>query len=201
MEITYSKVNGWHVHFHCYYIFNHELNRSESADFAGTYAAEWVETAQRAGYAAPLAKNQKFEVIDLHKVSSIQAAAKYCTLSKTAVTPQTSKLGHELTNSQSKIGKIKVHGNGQKVLHLTYWDFIRILSDKSEQSEHTLSDKSGSRCRGYLRCTRSLKPQVCKCHRWHAYPGFLCLYAQDDPLVHQPLSIRRNSLRWFAQAH
>lgn len=87
----------------------------------GTYAAEWVETAKRAGYAAPLAKNQKFEVIDLHKVSSIQAAAKYCTLSKTAVTPQTSKLGHELTNSQSKIGKIKVHGNGQKVLHLTYW--------------------------------------------------------------------------------
>lgn len=140
MEITYSHANGWHVHFHCYYVFDHELTRGESADFAGTYAVEWVETAKRAGYSAPLAKNQKFEVIDLHKVSSIQAAAKYCTLSKTAVTPQTSKLGHELTNSQSKIGKIKVHGNGQKVLHLTYWDFIRILSDKSEQSEHTLSD-------------------------------------------------------------
>lgn len=140
MEITYSHANGWHVHFHCYYVFDHELTRGESADFAGTYAVEWVETAKRAGYNAPLAKNQKFEVIDLHKVSSIQAAAKYCTLSKTAVTPQTSKLGHELTNSQSKIGKIKVHGNGQKVLHLTYWDFIRILSDKSEQSERTLSD-------------------------------------------------------------
>lgn len=93
MEVTYSHANGWHVHFHCYYVFDHVLGKSEAADFSGAYAAEWVETARRCGYAAPLARNQRFEVVDLSKVSSIQAAAKYCTLSKTATTPQTSKPG------------------------------------------------------------------------------------------------------------
>lgn len=139
MEVTYSHANGWHVHFHCYYVFDHVLGKSEAADFSGAYAAEWVETARRCGYAAPLARNQRFEVVDLSKVSSIQAAAKYCTLSKTATTPQTSKLGHEMTNTQSKIGKFKVHGNGRKVLHLTYWDFIRILEAENNVLYRTLS--------------------------------------------------------------
>ena len=138
-EITYSHANGWHVHFHCYYIFDHELTKSEAADFAGSYAAEWVETARRCGYAAPMAKNQKFEVIDLHKVSSMQAAARYCTIKKTAVTPQTSKLGHEMTDTQAKIGKVKVHGNGKQVLHLSFWDFVRILTDEHNVFDRTLS--------------------------------------------------------------
>lgn len=145
-EITYSHANGWHVHFHCYYIFDHELSKSEAADFAGSYAAEWVETARRCGYSAPLAKNQKFEVIDLHKVSSVEAAAKYCTLKKTAVTPQTSKLGHEVTDTQSKIGKVKVHGNGKEVLHLSFWDFLRILTDRQPEVERTLSAIRGYCC-------------------------------------------------------
>lgn len=60
MEVTYSHANGWHVHFHCYYVFDHVLGKSEAADFSGAYAAEWVETARRCGYAAPLARNQRF---------------------------------------------------------------------------------------------------------------------------------------------
>lgn len=139
MEVTYSHANGWHDHFHCYYIFDHKLSKSEAADFSGAYAAEWVETAKRCGYSAPLMKNQRFEVIDLDRVSSIEAAAKYCTLSKTATTPQTSKLGHELTNTQSKVGKVKRHANGRDVLHLTYWDFIRILETEHNVTYRTLS--------------------------------------------------------------
>ena len=72
-------------------------------------------------------------------MSSIEAAAKYCTISKTATTPQTSKLGHELTNTQSKVGKVKRHANGRDVLHLTYWDFIRILENEHNVKYRTLS--------------------------------------------------------------
>lgn len=138
-EVTYSHANGWHVHFHVYYIFDHVLSKAEASDFAGSYAAEWVETAKKCGYAAPLRRNQKFEVIDLTRESSAKAAARYCTIKKTAVSPQTDRLGHEITDTQSKIGKIKVHGNGKKVLHLTYWDMVRYLSAPTPQSERTLS--------------------------------------------------------------
>ena len=75
-------------------------------------------------------KKLKIEVI--RRLSGVE-------IEQTATTPQTSKLGHEMTNTQSKIGKFKVHGNGRKVLHLTYWDFIRILEAENNVLYRTLS--------------------------------------------------------------
>lgn len=165
-EVTYSHANGWHVHFHCYYIFGHILSKVESDDFAGSYAGEWVQTAKKCGYAAPLSRNQKFEVIDLSRESSAKAAARYCTIKKTAVSPQTDRLGHEITDTQSKIGKIKVHGNGKKVLHLTFWDMVRYLSTPTPQSERILSDNGFTRaeiealCREYYKATKGCRALV-----------------------------------------
>lgn len=165
-EVTYSHANGWHVHFHCYYIFGHVLSKAESDDFAGSYADEWVQTAKKCGYAAPSSRNQKFEVIDLSRESSAKAAARYCTIKKTAVSPQTDRLGHEITDTQSKIGKIKVHGNGKKVLHLTFWDMVRYLSTPTPQSERVLSDNGYTRaeiealCREYYKATKGCRALV-----------------------------------------
>ncbi|WP_455677068.1 protein rep [Pseudoscardovia suis] len=141
MEITYSRVNGWHVHFHVYFLFEKPLSHADFRKFDKVYSADWVNTATKIGMAAPRLANQKFEQIDLTQdvEANIAKASKYCTLTKVATTPKFSKLGHEITDTQSKIGKVKTHANGRKVLHLTYWDFIRILTDKRDISEHTLS--------------------------------------------------------------
>lgn len=163
-ESTWSFVNGWHWHYHTYWIFtdplegrtvqvpvykrrrdhttyvDHFIERDAFDDFRDTFTADWVDTAVKQGYKAPRFANQVFETIDFSKESTVQAAARYCTSFKTATTPQTSRLGHELTDTQSKVGKVKRHANGRDVLHLTYWDFVRILSMPVDSAERTLSD-------------------------------------------------------------
>ncbi len=167
-ESTWSIANGWHWHYHTYWIFleplqgrtvqvpvykrrkdhttyiDHFEERDAFDDLRDTYTTDWVETAVKKGYAAPRFANQVFEQIDFSKESTMQAAARYCTSFKTATTPLTSKLGHELTDTQAKVGKIKRHANGKDVLHLTYWDFVRILADSTDLTIHTLSDVNGT---------------------------------------------------------
>ena len=167
-ESTWRAANGWHWHYHTYWIFadplegrtvqvpvykrrrdhtmyvDHFDERDAFDDFRDTFTTEWVDTAIKKGYAAPRFANQVFETIDFAKESTVEAAARYCTAYKTATTPQTSRLGHELTDTQSKVGKVKRHANGRDVLHLTYWDFVRILAMPTDLMERTLSDVNGT---------------------------------------------------------
>lgn len=167
-EATWSAVNGWHWHYHTYWIFlkplkgrkvqipvyrrlrDHSMvvDHFDECDafehFRDTFTQDWVSTAIKKGYAAPRFANQVFEVIDFSKESTVQAASRYCTAFKTATTPMTYKLGHELTDTQSKIGKIKRHANGRDVRHFTYWDFVRILAMPLDLMQHTLSDFNGT---------------------------------------------------------
>lgn len=189
-EATWSAANGWHWHYHVYWIFlkplkgrtvqipvyrrakdhtmyvDHFDERDAFDDFRETYTRDWVDTAVKKGYAAPRFANQVFETIDFGKESTMQAAARYCTSFKTATTPLTSKLGHELTDTQSKVGKVKRHANGKDVLHLTYWDFVRILSMPTDLRERTLSangltmEQVEGLAREYYRSTKGRKALV-----------------------------------------
>ncbi|MGO4973338.1 protein rep [Bifidobacterium boum] len=177
-ESTWSANAGWHWHYHVYFIFlnplkgrtvqipvykrakdhtmyiDHFDERDAFEDFRDTLTSDWVDTAVKKGYAAPRFANQVFETIDFTKESTLEAASRYCTSFKTATTPMTSKLGHELTDTQSKVGKVKRHANGRDVRHFTYWDFVRILSMPSDLAERTLSDFIASTSRGSLTVPR-----------------------------------------------
>ena len=167
-EVTWSRANGWHVHYHVYWItltpmdgrtvqvpvYKRRKDHTSYIDhfdeldafeyFRDTFTRDWVQTAVKKGFAAPRFANQVFEPIDFDKESTVHAAARYCTSFKTAATPLTWKLGHELTDTQVKVGKVKRHANGKDVLHLTYWDFVRILADPTESIQRTLSDVNGT---------------------------------------------------------
>lgn len=182
-EVTWSKANGWHVHYHVYWItlepmagrtvevpvykrrkdhtaYVHHFDKLDAFEyFRDTFTRDWVDTSVKKGFAAPRFANQVFEQIDFTKESTIQAAARYCTSFKSATTPLTSRLGHELTDTQAKVGKVKRHANGKDVLHLTYWDFVRILSDPNELTLRTLSDFTAITVTARCRCVDAASKQ------------------------------------------
>lgn len=125
-EVTYADVNGWHVHYHAYYFLRRNLSQSEVDSFGAAYAANWIKTAGDNGYSAPTEENQRFELIKLDNADDLNAAARYCTASKTA---DLRSAAHELTDTQSKFGKIIEHNDGTINLHLNFWDMLRAYAD------------------------------------------------------------------------
>lgn len=125
-EVTYADVNGWHVHYHAYYFLRRNLSQSDVDSFGAAYAANWIKTAGDNGYSAPTEENQRFELIKLDNADDLNAAARYCTASKTA---DLRSAAHELTDTQSKFGKIIEHNDGTINLHLNFWDMLRAYAD------------------------------------------------------------------------
>lgn len=142
MEVTYSNANGWHVHLHVYWLFSHPLTSDQLENFRTDYADRWIAAVDRINrkalqqnpdfkpFAAPLPANQLFKVVRL-TAGTIQAYSKYVTVRKTVAPSGRSavwRASQELTNTQSKIGKVKDH-HGKRVLHLNFWDFLSILHE------------------------------------------------------------------------
>lgn len=158
-EVTYSNVNGWHPHLHAFFLFEHDLSVKRVNEFGARFAALWLKTVQRlnakrakAGldddYAAPLidsigmplAKNQIFKRVSLSD-SGIDKYAAYCTVRKSVALPGEdviSRMSHEIADSGTKVGKVKKHDDGRKVLHMNYWDMLEFL----RQIGYTGSKKS-----------------------------------------------------------
>lgn len=142
MEVTFSNANGWHVHLHVYWLFSHPLTPDQLDSFRTDYVDRWISAVDRVNaraskqdptfkpFAAPLPANQLFKSVRL-TATTIRTYSKYTTLRKTVAPSGRSavwRASQELTNTQSKIGKVKSH-NGKSVLHLNFWDFLSILHD------------------------------------------------------------------------
>ncbi|WP_276861016.1 thiamine-binding protein [Bifidobacterium merycicum] len=158
-EVTYSNVNGWHPHLHAFFLFEHDLSVKRVNEFGARFAALWLKTVERlnakrakagldADYAAPLidsigmplAKNQIFKRVSLSD-SGIDKYAAYCTVRKSVAFPGEdviSRMSHEIADSGTKVGKVKKHDDGRKVLHMNYWDMLEFL----RQIGYTGSKKS-----------------------------------------------------------
>ena len=138
MESTYSPANGWHVHFHVFWFFRHPLDKDRVAAFQADFADRWIKSVERvnkkhpesAPFAAPLAEHQLFKALRLSD-NVIDTYSRYCTTRKSVALPGRNAIwraAHEITDSQSKPGKVKMH-NGKPVLHTNYWDWLSILSE------------------------------------------------------------------------
>lgn len=127
-EVTWSKANGWHVHYHSFYFLRGGMTQAQVDSFGASYAANWIKTAGDNGYEAPTEENQRFELLNLSNKNDLDAAAAYLTQAKTA---NLRSAAHELTNTQSKLGKVIEHNDGTRVLHLSYFDMLRAYTDIS----------------------------------------------------------------------
>lgn len=127
-EVTWSKANGWHVHYHSFYFLRGGMTQAQVDSFGASYAANWIKTAGDNGYEAPTEENQRFELLNLSNKDDLDAAAAYLTQAKTA---NLRSAAHELTNTQSKLGKVIEHNDGTRVLHLSYFDMLRAYTDIS----------------------------------------------------------------------
>ena len=125
-EVTFSDANGWHVHYHGYYILRGKLTQSEVDSFGAAYAANWIKTAADNGYSAPTEENQRFELVQLGNEADLTKAAQYVTMTKTA---DLRSAAAELTDTQSKFGKVIEHNDGTTNLHMNYWDMLRAYTD------------------------------------------------------------------------
>lgn len=142
MEVTFSNENGWHVHLHVFWLFSHPLTPDQLDNFRTDYADRWISAVDRVNaraakqdpsfkpFAAPLPANQLFKSVRLTS-TTLRTYSRYVTTRKTVAPSGRSavwRASQELTNTQSKIGKVKSH-NGKSVLHLNFWDFLSILHD------------------------------------------------------------------------
>lgn len=131
-EVTWSNANGWHVHYHAYYFLRSGMTQKEVDAFGAAYSANWIKTAKDNRYAAPLEENQRFELLNLNNTADLEKAAKYVTQSKTS---NLKSAANELTSTQTKLGKVKFHTDGSRVLHMSYWDMLRAYTDLSFQRQ------------------------------------------------------------------
>ena len=178
-EVTWSKANGWHVHYHSFYFLRPDMSEAEVQAFGAAYSANWCKTAKDNGYQAPTEENQRFELVDLRDPQSLDAAAAYLTQFKTA---NLKSAAHELTDTQAKFGKIVEH-NGQQILHLSYWDMLRAFTDLSRQKAQKTGRHpripyravsyiigyfgiSGKEALTSLYCLIRCSPGVCYCGRF-----------------------------------
>lgn len=134
-EVTYGDANGWHVHYHAYYFLRGGMTQSDVDSFGAAYAANWIKTAADNGYTAPTEENQRFELVKLDNQADLLKASQYCTSTKTA---DLRSAAHEVTDSQSKFGKIIEHNDGSFNLHMNFWDMLRAYSDlkRSERKKN-----------------------------------------------------------------
>ena len=91
------------------------MNRKHKEATASGLASPFID-----GIGRPLPKNQIFKVVHLNK-SSIDKYSKYVTTRKSVALPGEdviSRMSAELTSTQTKIGKVKQHDDGRKVLHM-----------------------------------------------------------------------------------
>ena len=175
-EATVSNVNGWHPHLHVFYFFDHELSVIECERFGARFAQLWINTVERMnrkhkeatasglaspfidGIGRPLPKNQIFKVVHLNK-SSIDKYSKYVTTRKSVALPGEdviSRMSADLTSTQTKIGKVKQHDDGRKVLHMNYWDMLealRVIGTSEKPIKTVMSEKLQQFSTDALFCT------------------------------------------------
>lgn len=140
-EVTWSNANGWHVHYHAYYFLRSGMTQKEVDAFGAAYSANWIKTAKDNRYAAPLEENQRFELLNLNNTADLEKAAKYVTQSKTS---NLKSAANELTSTQTKLGKVKFHTDGSRVLHMSYWDMLRAYTDLSFQRQKASKTRPNS---------------------------------------------------------